>query len=509
METILEDQRRLHEERERLIDLQTKELLRKKATTREQINSDHLVKLLWDKYIESTSNLIGLYEDKDGLRKKEIQLLSGPNEHSEFNTRLKAIITYHKKTNLSDTTNITVPMSVEYDNLIKSIQSNDDDAGALVSFTDEEGYGKYLDLNELYQKYVNLKGVERINYIAYLSTYDHLFKIPREKKNQDYFKYLQSLFNYLNDYLARVKPLLDTESEINQAVNDFERKWSEGTFPGWPKETTGALTKSGAYLDLSSYSSWEELASLGLDRLKSALMALGLKCGGSLQERAIRLFQTKGKRLQDLDPSLFAKAQQTSKKSIKEYTDKHREIAELEAKVYRLSEILSVQRNGTIENVQRKQALTPGEREQEEEAEIVADESEEEDEDDGVIYNPKNLPLGWDGKPIPYWLYKLHGLNLYYNCEICGNHKYRGPKAFQRHFSEWRHAHGMRCLGIPNTAHFANITLIEDAVQLWDKLKVNRETERFVPENQEEYEDSHGNVLNKKTHDDLKRQGLL
>ena len=29
---------------------------------------------------------------------------------------------------------------------------------------------------------------------------------------------------------------------------------------------------------------------------------------------------------------------------------------------------------------------------------------------------------------------------------------------------EWRHAHGMRCLGIPNTAHFANVTLIADAL---------------------------------------------
>jgi splicing factor 3A subunit 3 len=73
------------------------------------------------------------------------------------------------------------------------------------------------------------------------------------------------------------------------------------------------LTKSGAYLDLSAYSSWEELASLGLDRLKSALMALGLKCGGTLEERAMRLFQTKGKRLQDLDQSFFAKAQNQSK----------------------------------------------------------------------------------------------------------------------------------------------------------------------------------------------------
>ena len=38
-------------------------------------------------------------------------------------------------------------------------------------------------------------------------------------------------------------------------------------------------------------------------------------------------------------------------------------------------------------------------------------------------------------QPIPYWLYKLHGLNVTYTCEICGNATYRGPKAFQRHFS--------------------------------------------------------------------------
>ena len=49
--------------------------------------------------------------------------------------------------------------------------------------------------------------------------------------------------------------------------------------------------------------------------------------------------------------------------------------------------------------MQRKQALTPGEREQEEEADIIDDHSDE-DEDDGTIYNPKNLPLGWDGKVL-------------------------------------------------------------------------------------------------------------
>lgn len=36
---------------------------------------------------------------------------------------------------------------------------------------------------------------------------------------------------------------------------------------------------------------------------------------------------------------------------------------------------------------------------------VVDSDSEEE------VYNPLDIPLGWDGKPIPYWLYKLHGLN--------------------------------------------------------------------------------------------------
>ena len=67
----------------------------------------------------------------------------------------------------------------------------------------------------------------------------------------------------------------------------------------------------------------------------------------------------------------------------------------------------------------------------------------------------------------------------------------------------------MRCLGIPNTAHFANVTQIEDALSLWAKLKLQKASERWQPDTEEEYEDSSGNVVNKKTYEDLKRQGLL
>ena len=42
---------------------------------------------------------------------------------------------------------------------------------------------------------------------------------------------------------------------------------------------------------------------------------------------------------------------------------------------------------------------------------VLEEEEDEEDEGEKPIYNPLNLPMGWDGKPIPYWLYRLHGLS--------------------------------------------------------------------------------------------------
>ncbi len=105
---------------------------------------------------------------------------------------------------------------------------------------------------------------------------------------------MTSLLEYFYDYIRRVRPLYDITDAMKTVHAEFESKWTVGEFPGWPKETGGALTHTGAHLDLSAFSNWEELASLGLDRLKSALMALGLKCGGTLDERAKRLFSTKG-----------------------------------------------------------------------------------------------------------------------------------------------------------------------------------------------------------------------
>jgi len=84
-----------------------------------------------------------------------------------------------------------------------------------------------------------------------------------------------------------------------------------------------------------------------------------------------------------------------------------------------------------------------------------------------------------------------------------------GRKNFDRHFQESRHAFGMRALGLPNTKHFHEITSIEDALSLAEKLKQEGRYEIFEQETMEELEDDEGNVYNRKTYDDLKKQGLI
>ena len=116
--------------------------------------------------------------------------------------------------------------------------------------------------------------------------------------------------------------------------------------------------------------------------------------------------------------------------------DKHRTAALLTHLATKLLTELAPALNETKSNVERRFSLTAREREQElleqskpKPAPAPANsngEAVEEEEEEERIYNPLKLPLGWDGKPIPYWLYKLHGLGVEYRCEICSDHVYMG-----------------------------------------------------------------------------------
>nr|SVE70856.1 EOG090X0OE5 [Daphnia similis]SVE72746.1 EOG090X0OE5 [Daphnia similis] len=72
---------------------------------------------------------------------------------------------------------------------------------------------------------------------------------------------------------------------------------------------TPATTEPTVFLpiDLQDFDSSKALESLGLNHLKHELQRLGLKCGGSLSERALRLYSIKGLSVEEIDPSLLAK----------------------------------------------------------------------------------------------------------------------------------------------------------------------------------------------------------
>jgi len=123
-------------------------------------------------------------------------------------------------------------MSVEFDEIAKMRENPTEDNANLAEFTDEEGYGKYLDLHECYFKYLNLKGLEKVDYITYLTTFDHLYDIPKDRKNTEYRKYLEMVIEYLADYVTRIKPLLDLDLELEQVRKEFLPLWESGSFQG-------------------------------------------------------------------------------------------------------------------------------------------------------------------------------------------------------------------------------------------------------------------------------------
>ncbi|MGH0140278.1 UNVERIFIED_CONTAM: hypothetical protein FKN15_008956 [Acipenser sinensis] len=110
--------------------------------------------------------------------------------------------------------------------------------------------------------------------------------------------------------------VLDEKKET-QEERETEEETQETSLekPGEPQPGCSSThSADNGPLDLMTFSSASELEVLGLERMKTELMALGLKCGGTLQERAARLFSVRGKSKDQIEPALFAKPAKGKKK---------------------------------------------------------------------------------------------------------------------------------------------------------------------------------------------------
>lgn len=563
MATLLEEARAAHEDMERLERAIVRDYFTPARGHTERLAQAHRVRAMLDRLQAQAGRLAALYADADGSRAAEIATLRGAGDGvSAFADRLAELRTFHARFPDAEpgpgTDDPDAPICAP------DADGGPADPGAAAAaagvavlrpdFSGEEAGGRCLDLQAHHRAWVNNPRFGPPGeYTAFVRGLAAFGRVPRPaRRSRAWRDYLSSLLTYLEGFYDRAHPLerLDRVYKAAGCGDEaaFAEKFDAGSVVGWKDRGVGAtaddapvdaaapaaLPAPGTDLDLDAFSSVDDLVALPPETLRDALAARGLKAGGTPAQRAERLWLAKTTPLHALDRKHFAKGVappppppgESAAAPSASTSNASRSAAWLEARVAALvapdTGALAKEVEATAVAVEQKQARTYEETVADAEEAGTADLVPSDDEDeDAFIYNPKDVPLGWDGKPIPYWLYKLHGLNQSFPCEICGGFVYRGRREFERHFREPRHAAGMRALDIPNSKEFFEVTSIDDARALWASIRGRTggagapptagaaAVAAAITAADEEVEDADGNVYTRKTYEDLKRQGLL
>ncbi|KAF8253162.1 hypothetical protein K440DRAFT_593816 [Wilcoxina mikolae CBS 423.85] len=504
---VLEEQRSLCEDLERLEQACADRILEEPKTIRDRLARDHQICKFVDRFQQQSQRLLTLKTDTDGNLQKELDSLTTHDPFEEFYKQLATIKNFHRRYPNEPVENLERAYKRRppgENGVIPDYLSEIDSM-----FTGEESNGRFFDLTQSHEEYLNLPSVKRITYLQYMSVFDKFMQFNRSQKmNEKYFQYLTGVANYLESFLRRTRPLDDPDKIVAKIESEFTQAWEKGQVPNWGKngpETTVKVEENNNGADAS------ELFCSACQKAFSNKNVYDHHTSSKKHKKnAAALDQTASSN--GINQDVAQKAELARLKD--------RAIAEREWRITKLAELMKEQRDATTTNVERKQSLTERERQMELEALYAesseapqtsgdGDGSDDDGDDDSKIYNPLKLPLAWDGKPIPYWLYKLHGLGVEFPCEICGNFVYMGRRAFDKHFNEHRHIHGLRCLGITNTTLFREITKIDEAQRLWEKLEGDKKRLKIQAETVEEMEDAQGNVMPRKVFEDLQKQGLL
>lgn len=437
---------------------------------KEAVVLDHSIQALLESAAQDSNELAQLYDDKDGLRKAEIASITTQTVFTTFYNRLRAIREYHAK--FPDTAAATATPLEDADNADADLFAPVPQP--TIQFSGEENFGRYLDLHALHERALNLPQftTRPRDYLSFLQSFHRFDDVPRAQKLQpDYRRYVSELLDYLTAFHARIRPLYPIASLLARISEDFAQRWESGSLPGWSandadssSSSSSSSTSSSSTLSTSSTAASSNVdesnplfckpcahlfakdtvfnAHLSGKKHKKNVEALEALAANSTAAAAASPSSSSSSSSGDMDTSGTAASSSTLNAPARTLTQ-WREVAALEHRIDLMAVLLRDFAANTVAYIEKKQTKTWEEIEAEllraEREDEEGEESEEdEDEEDAAAagYNPLNIPLGWDGKPIPYWLYKLHGLNIEYNCEICGDFSYRGPRAYQRHFQE-------------------------------------------------------------------------
>lgn len=466
--TALERMRALHEDAERAERLAAKDLGREPHKHRHVLAQQHRVSGFVDSVVDATAALAEGYADAGELRSLERApsgdraSLRPARTHTTCAAPPKLLLTPGARPRCADNSlrdeahecgdrsggafdafyaRLALARS-KHAALGDRLAEGFDEAAALsrvpeVEFSGEEGSGRYLDLHAAHREYVNAKAFgTRCEYAAFLSKIKEggaVALAPRSAKSgAAYAAFVDSIAGYLKDFHARTQPLQPLEGKLAAAESSFEEAWDKGEVAGWEDLTAKAPELP---IDLDEHDTEEKLLELGGDALKDALSAVGLKAGGTPQQRAQRLLLLKATPggLANMGKKHFAKGAVVGKADgDTKAAARLKASAAAEARVDCLLGLLGDALDATLANVEKKATRTYEEMEEERAAaddaeaeQIEEDEDLSSDEEDAAaeIYNPLKLPLGWDGRPIPFWLYKLHGLNQEFKVRECGRER--------------------------------------------------------------------------------------
>ena len=531
--TILEQIRHKYEEIEQYEKAISKSLTYRDNNPNESIVSESIIKRCQDKIQQNSRDIIDLFEDKNENFKQEKLIMTGnvdymssnlcllkPNNINKNNNYFSNLLMKKRKADIwvnfydkikeikminksGNDFNHSITCDKIFNNLISEINLK-------TLFTNEENFGKCLDLHELYHEYINIpnifsdndnknekknnnnkqilmnenmENIIKLDYLNYIKNIDNFKNIPlKVKKTEEYIKYIKHLAQYLKSFFVKIYPLIN----FNEIQDIIDSKFEDDQ----------------EHLDNKNINNNK---SIELNEEEKETKSLFCKiCNKSFAKETLMEAHMKSKK--HLKKLSLSKNVNNFQEKNKTEEDTIRDINYYEYQIIRYKDILQNVIDNTINQIHKKQTMTREELELDRLNELNKKKTEKEDKK--KIFNPKNIPIDWDGKPLPYWLYKVHGLGVEHKCEICGGASYWGRRAFEHHFQEWRHAYGMKCLRLPNTLQFKNITRIEDALKLHHKLIEDKNKKEFNPDIEEQYEDEKGNVYNKKMIDDLKKQGL-
>ncbi|CAK7226807.1 Pre-mRNA-splicing factor sap61 [Sporothrix bragantina] len=514
---ILEEIRYILEDLERLEQAVVDRLVDEPTQVRDRLNREHEVAQLLDHMQTQSGEALRLYGDARDLRSDEVHLIGTGDDGplGLFYNQINETLAYHQRyptDQIDQPEQRYRPRPFDFNDMQPTIVDT--------MFSGEEGFGRYFDLNAQYEAYVNLPHVKRLTYLQYLEVFDTFDEIKRsDKLTDDYFQYVGSLSSYLESFMRKTRPLENLERVFSGFDDDFEKLWDKDELPNW--KTEAASTSESAGMDSTP-------------QLSSPDAVWCADCGKEFKNENVYKGHLSGRK------HIRAAEQRAANGAANGSSGggaaaaaaarlKERAVAAREYRIQRLTAAMSSEKEDTRVNVERRQGMTERERRQElENLYTMMDEAPkpmeiegggeggedgerdgEDNDDDDKIYNPLKLPLAWDGKPIPFWLYRLHGLGVEFNCEICGQYTYMGRRAFEKHFNESRHIHGLRCLGINNPGLFRDITKIEEALRLWDKLEKEKKRSKQDESSVVQMEDAEGHVMPEKVYYDLQKQGLV